>query len=349
MKLLLAALAAAAAALEPGAKPAFVEKPLVVEFNYSSGFFLFWTGDAVMLGGSRLYEASALGHLTTLSTDKSVLSPDRKRLAVTTHWDTNGDEKLNWNDRTVLWIADMNTSAKRRVTPVEDDLLYFEWSPDSKRVAVGLRHRGGVLLRFYDVAAKTLGEPVTYDGEPLDASAYGGRWLGDGKRYAVIAGGPELSPLRGKLMAAGDGSPAREIGDRPVAEGGYGRWSASPDGATVFFPADSGWRTAKADPAGESSPILDRLPPEAGRVLQVTSVAGRPGLVFSAETDKGKRLYRSSLDGSDAAELAEATGGTEGNATHPAWSPDGTRLAFAFAPKSKHGARELRVVKLPKP
>ena len=163
------------------------------------------------------------------------LSPDRRRLAVT----------VNTND---IWIYEVATGGRVRLT--RDDADDFEpiWMPDGKRVTFSSAREG--VDNLFSALADGSGEVerLTTSEYPQYANA----WSPDG-RALVFTTDTTGSVLGGNLdtwvLRIGEGKPTTE----PLLDSPYGEWAAkiSPDG---------GWLTYVSNESGRKEVFVQPFP-----------------------------------------------------------------------------------------
>ncbi|MFF3852940.1 VWA domain-containing protein [Micromonospora sp. NPDC002575] len=236
------------------------------------------------------------------------LSPDGRRVAFTSDRAGNAD----------IWLVDVDGTGLRRLTdhPAEDS--WPTWSPDGTRIAYGSTRA--------DPAGDVWVVPVA-GGDPVrvtDGPAAEGQpaWSPDGRRLAFTTTrfAPRSDPTFRTVatVAPGGGPVTRAVpGPRDAAEPA---WSA--DGARIAF------TSTRDDPAGDVYVARgDAVTPVAAGPLPEHQPAWRGGDLIWTATE---------LAGASDVSSADATGGDrrnhtarQGPETGPAFSPDGTRLAYS--------------------
>ncbi|WP_432957820.1 VWA domain-containing protein [Micromonospora haikouensis] len=236
------------------------------------------------------------------------LSPDGRRVAFTSDRAGNAD----------IWLVGIDGTGLRRLTdhPAEDS--WPTWSPDGTRIAYGST-RDDPAGDVWVVPAAG-GDPVRVtDGPAAEGQP---TWSPDGRRLAFTTTrfAPASDPTSRTVatVAPGGGPVTRAVpGPRDAAEPA---WSA--DGARIAF------TSTRDDPAGDVYVARGgTVTPVATGPLPEHQPAWRGGDLIWTATE----LARSSDVSS-----ANATGGDRRNhtasqnqETGPAFSPDGTRLAYS--------------------
>ncbi|MFI7426475.1 VWA domain-containing protein [Micromonospora sp. NPDC049836] len=247
-----------------------------------------------------------------------VLSPDGRRVAFTSDRAGNAD----------IWVIGVDGTGLRRLTdhPAEDS--WPTWSPDGGRIAFAST-RADLAGDIWVVPAAG-GAPVRItDGPAADGQP---AWSPDGRRIALTtnrfapAGTPDVRTV---ATVAPTGGPVSRAVPGP-GDAAEPAWSG--DGARLAF------TTTRDDPAGDVYLLRD------GRV---TPVATGP-LPQHDPAWRGADLLWTGTDEADSTDVwsADATGGDRRdhtarpgrNETGPAFSPDGTRLAYS-ADRADGGAR----------
>jgi Tol biopolymer transport system component len=236
------------------------------------------------------------------------LSPDGRRVAFTSDRAGNAD----------IWLVGVDGTGLRRLTdhPAEDS--WPTWSPDGARIAFGST-RADPAGDVWVVPAAG-GDPVRVtDGPAAEGQP---AWSPDGRRLAFTTTrfAPTSDPAFRTVatVAPGGGPVTRAVpGPRDAAEPA---WSA--DGARIAF------TSTRDDPAGDVY---------VARGNAVTPVAAGP-LPESRPTWRGDDLIWTATEWTRSSDVssADATGGDRRNhtasqnqETGPAFSPDGTRLAYS--------------------
>jgi Tol biopolymer transport system component len=234
-------------------------------------------------------------------------------------------------DHADLWTMNADGSAQRRLTNTGERIGEPAWSADGARLAYddapftggNCGYCGGDVVVADAAGRKAFAVPGAQPGsESADTAP---SWAPDGTRLAVS------NAFNGGVFVVGlDGSGRAQVAPDAATAGAW-----SPDGATIAYVDNVGGGTIwGVDPAGANR---RRLLPRSR--LRVTSVAwSRDGRQLAFSTSTG--VYVSPSDGSGAP-LRVATAVTPGR---PAFSPDGTQLAFAAQAGTVHPYRAIFVV-----
>ena len=206
------------------------------------------------------------------------------------------------------------------------------WSPDGSRIAFTTTSGGGdwkEALEVFVMNADGSGETRLTDSEDRD---YEVTWSPDGSRIAFVS--HRDSFLGDLLVMNADGSDQTTI-----AKGAYGpAWS--PAGDRIAFTD----RTEYAVPEihvvnvdGSGRTPLTETPSSAGKFAFNASPYWSPdgsriAYISFAGGDGGRRLFVMNADGSGQTQLADeatVTDGSQESTLRLAWSPDGSRIAYA--------------------
>jgi len=252
-----------------------------------------------------------------------VVSPDGSRVAYL--W-------YDWYQQPVaveLRVANVDGSDVRTVyQPGEVGAVRMAaWSSDGSQVLVFLR-RGDGDAEFAFIS--TADGSVRTVGEPRDHWRSNGIALSPDDRALVYDAPSREDPLqRDIFLLPTDGGDELPLVTGPANEV-WPMWA--PDGQTILFLSDrSGTMALWAAPIAESEligePIL--VKPDMGRTwpLGVT----RAGAFFYLVFLEGSDIYLSEFDaetGERLAPIRRVSALNVGRNLQPAWSPDGTRLAF---------------------
>ena len=196
-----------------------------------------------------------------------------------------------------------------RVLQLTDDTaqdVFARWSPDGSVIAFSSDRDGDQEIYLMAPDGSDV-EQLTRD----DADDWVPDWSPDGSHIAYISadGGQHL-----RVMAA-DGTADRAVAGA-VDEPWWPTWS--PDGRRIAYESHG---VIYVIPAAGGDPV--RLPVAQLRVTQFPAWAPGMDIAFSSDGD----LYAAAEDGSDLRRLTE-TSTTE---SIPAWSPDGSSLAFELS------------------
>ncbi|WP_305073000.1 LpqB family beta-propeller domain-containing protein [Micromonospora okii] len=246
------------------------------------------------------------------------LSPDGTRVAFTSDRAGNAD----------VWLVGVDGSGLRRLTdhPAEDG--WPTWSPDGTRIAFGST-RGDPAGDVWVVPAAGGAPTRVTDGPAAEGQP---AWSPDGTRIALTTTrfAPAADPTFRTVgtVAPGGGPVTRAVpGPRNAAEPAW-----SPDGARIAF------TSTRDDPAGDVYVArAGRVTPVAAGPLPEHEPAWRGGdLVWTAtEHDGTSDVWTADATGGDRRDHTARPGLDE---TDPAFSPDGTRLAYS-AGRPGGGAR----------
>lgn len=258
------------------------------------------------------------------------MSPDGRRVVYEqsrTNWEANAFE-------TDLWIADVATGARHRLTMAAKSSTDAAWSPDGRWIAFA-SDRPAVLpkspanLRQIWVMPANGGEAQQLTRTEKGVNAF--KWAPDSRRLAFTAERPEPKALKDRKET---------FGDYRVIQADYGMvqlW-------TLDLPqADEAGRTpAPAEPRaitnGDAYSVGDfAWSPEGTRIAFAAQrdpdlISSHTGLIYAVNV-------------ADAA--AKPLIGEAGPYGSPTWSPDGTRIAFTSAggePYFYYANRKISVI-----
>jgi Tol biopolymer transport system component len=191
------------------------------------------------------------------------------------------------------------------------------WSPDGTQIvmATGDYVRPSTRLRVFSVTGATPPIVLTQDSRTHQWP----QWSPDGTRIAyVLRDDNQLEPGYVFVIPAAGGEPQQLT----FQDSAYPSWS--PDGASILFASGAelfmvpaGGGTVRRVPGGQFAPLAvwPRISPDGGTIVVANNVP------FS----DGSTLYRLPMGGGRASVVTTSPG----DDTHPTWSPDGTRIAFA--------------------
>jgi Tol biopolymer transport system component len=210
------------------------------------------------------------------------------------------------------------------------------WSPDGKRIAF-VTDRDGPLFVFqvYVMNADGTGQ-TRITNEPV--SARSPAWSPDGTRIAFSS---ERDGNEDIYLMNPDGSNVVDI-DNDVGQDRNPTWS--PDGTRIAFDrnsfnvwvmnADGSGQTQLTQSPGFTSSIEPAWSPN-GDKIAFSSSQQRP-------EDQVRELYVMNPDGTNTVRLATNTTGRVPGDFLPAWSPDGSRIAFTT---SRNDRQEIYSIK----
>ncbi len=223
-------------------------------------------------------------------------SPDARRLV----WVGLRD------DQTDLFVGDVATGSATHLTddPARD--LFPDWSPDGSLIAFSSNRDGDFEIYLMDRDGSDVRQ-LTHD----DVDEFAPSWSPDSARIAYVRQG-DGQHIR--VMAA-DGSDDRTVTSGPMSQW-YPTWS--PDGQRLAYESGGVIFVVPVD-GGDSV----RLPIPQVRVTTYPSWAPASDIVFSSDGD----LYSASEDGSHLVRLTASPTWE----TTPAWSPDGSSIAFGLS------------------
>ena len=246
------------------------------------------------------------------------ISPDGRKVVfeqTTTNWETNAFD-------TSLWLADMATGQKRRLTLAVKSSSDAAWSPDGRWIAF-LSDRPGALPK--SPADKRQLYVMPADGGEaqqlgvFEKGANSFDWAPDSKSLAVAAEVPDAKAMKDRKET---------FGDYHVIHADYGMVQL--------------WRVAlpAIDAVGRVGPVAAPAAITHDETFSVGEFAFSPDgktIAFSAQRDPDlisaftSAIYTVSVADGAVKKIVDAPGPN----TDPHWSPDGSQIAFRAAPGAK--------------
>ena len=247
------------------------------------------------------------------------ISPDGRKVVyeqTTTNWEANAFE-------TSLWLADVASGDRRRLTLAAKSSSDAAWSPDGRWIAF-LSDRPGPLpkspadRRQLYVMPADGGEAQQLGVFEKGANAFD--WAPDSRSLAVAAETPDAKTMKDRKET---------FGDYHVIHADYGLVQL--------------WRVAlpAVDAIGRTTPVAAPTPITHSETFSVGEFAFSPDgktIAFSAQRDPDlisaftSAIYTVSLADGAVKKIVDAPGPN----TDPHWSPDGSQIAFRAAPGAKY-------------
>ena len=246
------------------------------------------------------------------------ISPDGTKVIfeqTTTNWETNAFD-------TSLWLADVASGQKRRLTLAVKSSSDATWSPDGRWIAF-LSDRPGDLPKS-PADKKQLYVMPADGGEAqqlgvFEKGANSFDWAPDSRSLAVAAEAPDAKAMKDRKET---------FGDYHVIHADYGMVQL--------------WRVAlpAIDAVGRVGPVAAPLAITHSESFSVGEFAFSPDgrtIAFSAQRDPDlisaftSAIYTVNLADGAVKKIVDAPGPN----TDPHWSPDGSQIAFRAAPGAK--------------
>jgi Tol biopolymer transport system component len=225
--------------------------------------------------------------------------------------------KVSLTERGVYLIRPDGTGL-RNLTPGEEGLYTFRWSPDGSRIAVVTSACNAPRVSVIDVDNGGGVEVAAFDGSAggQEWIVWGLEWSPDGRQLAVPARRYEEGEPYHTFLVNADGS-----GEPVEAFEGFGlRWS--PDGESLAFSthSESGATLSIFDMATRTATVIDK-----GKrfgYLDWSPDGQRMAYSMSQPDATHDALVVIDRDGENRRVVAE-------RGSHPQWSPDGKYVAFS--------------------
>ena len=247
------------------------------------------------LEGTLVFQTAPGGLFYTISVDGTNLQPITTGLDPLWSPDGNQIAFARWEDPRGIWVIDADGSNGRRVFDWPRETRYPSWSPDGKQIVFGRQYRGRV-------------EPsrVCFEGQkgqmcfvrpPDPHYNLGVVRVADGYFWEPL-------PSTSERSMTPDWSP---VGEQVVYADVYGLFVQSVDGQTRYQLTDNN---------------RDTTP--------VWSPDGRH-VAFVRRQHDHREIYVVDNDGRNLRRLTSTPAkpdGVQGNSLSPAWSPDGSHIAF---------------------
>jgi len=247
------------------------------------------------------------------------ISPDGRKVIyeqTTTNWETNAFE-------TSLWLADVATGQKHRLTLAVKSSTDAAWSPDGRWIAF-LSDRPGPLPKSPADKRQLYVMPAE-GGEAQQMGVFekgvnGFEWAPDSETLAVASEWPDPQAMKDRKET---------FGDYHVIHADYGMvqlWG-------VALPS--------VDAAGRIGPVAGPWPITKNEPFSIDGFSFSPDgktIAFSAQRDPDlisahtSAIYTVSVTDGTVKEVVPAPGPN----SDPHWSPDGSQIAFRAAPGAKY-------------
>jgi TolB protein len=183
----------------------------------------------------------------------------------------------------------------------------FDLSPDGRRLAVQSDRSGADDIWLMPSGGGEM-QPLTNDSTPDWWPA----WSPDGREIAFYS---SRSGNRQLWVLPIEGGPARKLTEKTAL---FPRWSR--DGTRIFF-GDAGISVVPAS-GGEPRPVMSGRPAQGVGTMEFSFAPDGESFATAIGKQPDRRLWLFPLSGGDGKPL------TKGQATSPAWSPDGAWIYF---------------------